>query len=141
MNSCVIKDRYHPGFLTFMVVIFALAMYMVRNSIGAMAFVAVCGIFVVLIYVGSVNTITLTQESISCKNCFYKKTVPWSQIDTVSVAYLPMGKASGWYISLTWQTGKNRKGKPGFLFSYRDELKNAIVKYRGFLDRDDKANP
>jgi hypothetical protein len=128
MDTCVIKDKKSLLAVALASVAFLLVMYLHRDTRGLMIFVALCGLFVVLVTLGMTYTVTLTREQIICKSLFRPMTAVWDDVADVSVVSV----ISNWYIRIT------RKDKREVLIPYSDELTAAIIQYRGFLDRDDK---
>ena len=128
MDTCVIKDKKSLLAVALASVAFLLVMYLHRDTRGLMIFVALCGLFVVLVTLGMTYTVTLTREQIICKSLFRPMTAVWDDVADVSVVSV----ISNWYIRIT------RKDKREVLIPYSDELTAAIIRYRGFLDRDDK---
>ena len=131
MTPCTIKDRFTPWAIAITAVLMALLMYWQRETTGFMIALAVCGLVVILCVLVLSYTVTLTRDGITCKNLFRPMTAAWSEVASVSV--VPVAKR--WYICIT------RKDKQDVLVPYSKELKNAIITYRGFLDRDDMAKP
>ena len=131
MEPCTIKDRFTPWTIAITAVLTALLMYAFRETTGFVIALAVCGLVVILCVLVLSYTVTLTRDGITCKNLFRPMTAAWSEVASVSV--VPVAKR--WYICIT------RKDKQDVLVPYSKELKNAIITYRGFLDRDDMAKP
>ena len=114
--------------------------YMYSAGIGAMLFVAVCGIFVtsVLVYTG-VRTKTISETGICVKTILKTTEVPWPDVEKIGVAWLRLGPSAQWYLSVTYRA-ENRKN-PGFLFPYTDALRDAVTECYGPLDFDESADP
>ena len=129
MDTHTIKDKKILWRVAFEIITVLLVMYVNRNIIGLMICVALCGLFVVLVTLGMAYIVTFTREQIICKSLFRPMTAAWTDVANISVVSV----AQGWYISIT------RTDKFGILIPYSDELRDAILTYRGFLDRDDKT--
>lgn len=131
MDTRVIKEKKTLWFVFFEIVTFLLVMYVNRETKGLVILVALCGLFVVLATLGMAYTVTLTREQIICKSLFRPMTAAWADVTNISVVSV----AKGWYISIT------RTDKCNVLIPYSDELRDAILTHRGFLDCDDKSDP
>ena len=128
MDTRVVKDKKSLWAVALASVGFPLLMYMNRDTRGLMIFTAVCGLFVILVTLGMTYTVTITREQIICKNLFRPMTAAWDDVADVSVVSV----ISNWHIRIT------RKDKHEVLIPYSDELRAAIIQYRGFLDRDNE---
>ena len=129
MQPCTIKDRSTPWAIAITVIATALLMLLYRETTGLVIAMAACELVVIFCLLVVSYTVILTREGITCKNLFRPMTAAWSDIASVSVVCV----TQGWHISIT------RKDGYSVLLPYSEERKAALLAYRGFLDRDDKA--
>lgn len=87
------------------------------------------------IYTGT-KTETISEEGICAKSILKTRWIPWQQVNKVGIAHLNLGGWPQYYLSITFDSGKAKKG---FLLRNCEQLRSTVTKFYGPLDFDQTA--